>query len=322
MLLACLSSACSTLFGKNMQQQVASLKHLPNKVILDVPMIAQQQYYCGPASIGMVLAYLGIEKTQTAIANQVFLPRAQGVLPPDISAYIRQQQLLAYHIPPRLEALISELAAGRAVLVLQNLSFEFYPKWHYAVLIGYDIKRRKLYLNSGEIANYELSFSTFLRTWQRADFFNIVALRQNNDGLYPLPATDDGEGYLRAIADLDQLNLLPNAIAQYRDYLKHWPKQHLAWFYLGNHLYAKKQYFTALEAFKNAFQYKENADYLNNLAHVAAELGCTDLYQQAAKCAATKELNSSHLTATLHKPPAPKFKLPAGKTCPQISCSR
>jgi hypothetical protein len=46
--------------------------------------------------------------------------------------------LIPYVLEPEVTALAAELAAGRPVLVLQNLGLERAPVWHYAVVDGID----------------------------------------------------------------------------------------------------------------------------------------------------------------------------------------
>ncbi|WVM93376.1 hypothetical protein ULG90_05290 [Halopseudomonas pachastrellae] len=47
-----------------------------------------------------------------------------------------------------LDAILRELDDGNAVLVMQNLAFDWYPQWHYAA-VGYDLNTRELILHSG-----------------------------------------------------------------------------------------------------------------------------------------------------------------------------
>jgi hypothetical protein len=87
-------------------------------------------------------------------------------------------------IPPRLDALLTELAAGNPVLVLQNLSLPIKPMWHYAVAIGYDLDRGDIILRSGLTERMVMPMSTFEHTWGRSGFWGMVTLPPGR-----LPAT-------------------------------------------------------------------------------------------------------------------------------------
>jgi len=53
------------------------------------------------------------------------------------------------------------------VLLLQNLVVKRYPRWHFAVVKGFDLERGRVTLNSGLHEDYEMSLNTFERKWGR-----------------------------------------------------------------------------------------------------------------------------------------------------------
>ena len=79
-----------------------------------------------------------------------------------------RQGAVATKLPGELPALLQEVAAGHSVVVLQNLGLDFAPRWHYAVLVGYDRLKREFVLRSGEEERQTLSWATFEHTWTRA----------------------------------------------------------------------------------------------------------------------------------------------------------
>ena len=83
-----------------------------------------------------------------------------------------------------LPSLLGELAAGHPVMVLQNLGLDWYPQWHFAVAVGYDLSTNELALRSGEERRQLVSLDTFNRTWTRADHWALVVLPPDQ-----LPAT-------------------------------------------------------------------------------------------------------------------------------------
>ena len=85
-----------------------------------------------------------------------------------------------------LQPLLAELAAGHPVLVLQNLGLDWYPQWHYAVAIGYDLEAGTLTLHSGEQAAEVTPLATFAQTWQRAEQWGLLVLPPDS-----LPAAVD-----------------------------------------------------------------------------------------------------------------------------------
>ena len=76
----------------------------------------------------------------------------------------------------RLAALLRAVAAGHPVVVRQTLSLAIAPRWHYAVVVGYDLAARELVLRSGTTERELLSLSTFEHTWERSGHWAFVAL--------------------------------------------------------------------------------------------------------------------------------------------------
>src|SRR3569623_1363896 len=123
---------------------------LTHAVELDaVPFFPQERYQCGPAALATVLAWSGAAVTADQLVPQVYLPARQGSLQPELLAAARRYQRLPYVLEPDLAALLREVGAGHPVLVLQNLGLSWAPRWHNAVVVGYDLARDEVVLRSG-----------------------------------------------------------------------------------------------------------------------------------------------------------------------------
>ena len=118
--------------------------------VADVPLIKQEDYYCGPASLAMVLQWAGMDVTQAEIAAQAFSPGATGTYLADMVGTARRRGQLAVPISS-LADLLGEIAADHPVIIFQNLGLSWAPTWHYAVAVGYDLKDDQIFLNSGEL---------------------------------------------------------------------------------------------------------------------------------------------------------------------------
>jgi hypothetical protein len=131
-----------------------------------------------------VLVDAGLPASPEALADAVFLPAREGSLQAEMLAGARRHGALAYRLPGELHALLKEVAAGHAVVVLQNLGLAVAPRWHYAVLVGYDLDTRELVLRSGTTRRERMSLATFEHTWARGGHWAFVALPPGR-----LPAT-------------------------------------------------------------------------------------------------------------------------------------
>ena len=231
------------------------------------PFFPQQRYQCGPAALTTVLTMSGANVSLPEIVEKVYLPAKQGSLQVELLAATRTSGRLPYVIDGSLSAIWSELAAGRAVVVLQNLGVAAIPRWHYAVVVGVDPQQRQVVLRSGTDLRRITATTTFLRTWQRGDFWAMVALRPDE-----LPADVDQGRYFEAIVALEQAGQLNAAAVAWQTALQAWPHAATALFGLANIRFAAGQFAAAEEFYRRLLA--RDAQLLvarNNLALALAE---------------------------------------------------
>ena len=227
-----------------------------------VPFFPQQQYYCGPAALAMVLAWSGLPVNQADLVPVVYTPGRQGTLQEDIVAAARRFGRLA--VPTGdLRALLGEIAAGHPVLVFQNLGLDWYPVWHYAVAVGYDLKQGDLILHSGEESEDRLSLRTFELTWARGGHWALTVLPADR-----LPATADPQALLAAAVGLERAGRVPEAATAYTSIAGRWPDDFAAWFGLANAHYQQGFYTEAVQDYRRALALDPKAPQAwNNLAY-------------------------------------------------------
>ncbi|MFH7319176.1 PA2778 family cysteine peptidase [Desulfurivibrio sp. D14AmB] len=237
-------------------------------LLLDTPFYAQEDYQCGPAALAMLLAWNDEALSLPALSDQVYSPSLEGSLQPAMVAAARRHGYLVYPLD-QPAALFAELAAGHPVLVLQNLGFSRLPRWHYAVVIGHDLARNRIFLHSGRQQAMEISARLFERTWARGGHWGVVVLPPDR-----LPATAGETPFLAAAAGLEQAGQWSAALLAYQAALERWPGSFGARVGLGNARYALADYELAQRAFRQALLLQPaNGAVLNNLALALAAAG-------------------------------------------------
>lgn len=240
----------------------------PRAEIAEVPFFPQERYYCGPAALAMVLAWSGLPVTQDDLVPQVYTPGKDGSLRSDILSAARRNGRLAVEVES-LDGVLGEIAAGNPVLVFQNLALDWWPRWHFAVAVGYDLAAGQIVLRSGLDARRVTALSTFEHTWRRGDYWAMVALPPEK-----LPATAGQAAVLRAAAGLERVGRLGEAASAYAAILGRWPDGFAARMGLGNARYAQGNYRAAEAAFRQAAaQHPGKPDAWNNLAYALVKLG-------------------------------------------------
>jgi tetratricopeptide (TPR) repeat protein len=246
--------------------------------VAEVPFYPQEDMYCGPASLAMVLTWSGAPATQEKVAEAIYTPGREGTLQHDLLAGARREGRIAAPVPG-LAGLLGELAEGHPVLVLQNLALDWAPQWHYAVAIGYDLDEDEIVLHSGLEPERAMSLSTFERTWARAERWGVVVLPPGT-----LPATAGEAEVLEAAVGIERAGRPAEAAQAYAAILDRWPSSFAALMGLGNARYAAGQILGAESAFRTAASlHPDAAPAWNNLAHVLAAQGELAEALQAAK---------------------------------------
>ena len=236
--------------------------------LTSVPFFPQELYYCGPAALAMVLAWSGLPVTQEDMVPQVYSPEREGTLRTDMLGAARRNGRLAVPVT-NLADLLAELAAGNPVLVFQNLALDWYPQWHFAVAIGYDLQAREIVLHSGLEERRVTSLDTFENTWRRGDYWALVVLPPDS-----LPARADAAAVVRAAAGLERVGRHEDAAAAYAVTLGRWPANFAAGMGLGNAYYGAGDLAAAEASFRDVTEkHPMQAAGWNNLAHVLAERG-------------------------------------------------
>ncbi len=249
----------------------AATAHLPRRVeLVDTPFHPQDEYQCGPAALATVLNSAHVDVSPQALTSEVYLPGRKGSLSVELIAAARTRDRLAYQLDANVGALLEEIAAGRPVLVMQNLALKIAPTWHFAVVIGYDLDARTYILRSGTVERLVMSERGFLRTWDLADRWAIVVLEPGE-----LPVNPDLHRYMAAAAGLEATGRLDAAVLAYTKAHEHWPAS--AWPALGiaNVRYAQRDWTKAEEGYRTALAIDpSNVVANNNLAELLLERGC------------------------------------------------
>ena len=255
---------------------------LPSKAELaDVPFIPQGENDCGPAALATLLQAQGRAVGKEELTQKLYLPRRQGSLQIEMDATARSFALVVYPLAPDIGTLLEEVAAGNPVLVFQNLGLSWYPRWHYAVVVGYDLPAREIILRSGAIRRHVISLSTFVQTWQRAKRWARMILPPGK-----IPATARPLDYIRAVNVLETGGHADAAAQAYRAAARRWPRDRNVLQVWGNSEFEQGAFMDAESAFRRAIEVDpRTASAWNNLAYVLMARQCGQRAREAIACA-------------------------------------
>jgi tetratricopeptide (TPR) repeat protein len=155
------------------------------------------------------------------------------------------------------------------VLVFQNRGLSWYPRWHFAVAIGYDLSAETIRLHSGTRKARSMPLDTFERTWARTGYWGMTVTSPAR-----LPATAGANEVLEAAVALERSGHHQAAASAFEAATGRWPERLGAWIGLANNRYRLGDLEGAAAALSQALErHPQAADAWNNLAMIRAELG-------------------------------------------------
>ncbi len=250
-----------------------------------VPFFPQERYQCGPAALATALAWSGAAARPEDLIAEVYLPRRHGSLTFELVAAARRHGRVPYVLEKDMQAVLSEVQAGHPVVVLQNLGLSWYPRWHYAVVVGFDIRRDLIILRSGAEPRHVVAMEVFERTWRRGDYWAMVVMPPDD-----IPRTAQELAYLEAVLPFEQAGDWQVARVAYAAARQRWPDSVGAGMGLGNSEYGRGDYAAAAAVFRRVLaRHPGFAPALNNLALTLAasgEFAAAEHYAEEAMAAA------------------------------------
>lgn len=276
-------AGCGTLASFEARQTEAVLAQppadLPRRLNLTaVPFFPQTALQCGPAVLATLLQHAGRSVSPDALERAVFVPERGGSLQLEMLAAGRTHDVVPTLLPPRLEAVLREVAAGHPVGVLLNLSLPIAPMWHYAVVVGYDLDQREILLRSGETREQRMPLATFEHTWARSRHWAFVALPPGE-----LPLTAEPATVRDALLGFSLVAPPARAVTAWEAAATRWPDDPVLGLGLGNSHVTAGNLPRAAAVFATVAQRTDSAAAWNNLAAAQLQLGDLAAAEAAAQ---------------------------------------
>ena len=269
--LSALLSGCSLIAPQTYALKEQRPADLPARVELtEVPFFPQEDYFCGPAALAMVLTAAGVKVSPEDLVDQVYLPGRKGSLQVEMLAAARRRGLVAYELAPQLTDMLREVAAGSPAIVLENYGpFSWLPVWHYSVVVGYDLNTLEVIRRSGVRERRPTPLPVFEKIWKNENYWSMIAVPPDR-----VPVTATEPRYTAAVIALEKTGQIRNAHIAYQALLRRWPASLAGEMGNGNTAYALHDLGAAESAFRRAsIDHPDAAAAFNNLANVLAERG-------------------------------------------------
>lgn len=238
------------------------------ETLLDIEFVPQGEKLCGPAVLKMASQkYLSDIPFET-YKKLAFHEKAEGSFKSDMISSTRRLGLAPYRVPS-LEIMFQEIDQGRPVMVFQNLGLSWYPKWHYALLIGYNSSKNIVYLHSGFTEKLEMNFGLFTRTWRRGEHWSYVMVPPHT-----IPAHASIEEALDNAVVFENINNKGVSKIIYTHIAEKWPLRFEPHLGLANLWYENKNLKAAIKEIQVALKIAPNHPaLLYNLAILYYETG-------------------------------------------------
>ncbi len=264
-----------------LESQIAEA--LPDVVNLKtVPFFPQTKYQCGPATLAGVIDfyYPDADITPEQLAPQVWTPKVKGAWPVEMRSTLRRNNLIPYHHAITPEQLLQEVAAGNPVLVMLDLGIGPLKKWHYAIVVGFDLENDLILMRSETTEERWMHWHHFRKGWKKSGYWNSVPLPPHS-----LPAAALGGTIWLDISDMEQID--PDAVKTLWELAAvRWPDTWQLWFGAGNSAYFDGRPGDATSFFLSGLEANNTqASIWNNLGYALNSQGCGNQAIQSVNCA-------------------------------------
>ncbi|MBA1200538.1 peptidase C39 family protein [Pseudomonas capeferrum] len=179
-------------------QPPVSPKGLPQRVeISSVPFYRGHANHGGAMALAAMLSQQGVRITPGLLDKPLGLPEAADDLEVGIPRVARDYGMVVYSLDKRLQALLTQVAAGNPVLVRYRDGAAFWGESRYAVMIGYDAYEQRVLLRSGMNRRQRMAFDDFNSAWEKEGNWAVLVQPPRH-----LPAQVDRQRWLRAAEEL------------------------------------------------------------------------------------------------------------------------
>jgi len=140
--------------------------------VYEVPYFNQNDpYWCGPASMSMVLGYWGNSISQEDVAAEIYDPGARITRMADMVSYPLTFGFKSQDFTGSIHDLKTWIDNGVPVIVLQRFSLED-PYGHYRVAVGYnDSSAMMVTFDPKKGMNFTITYSEFVQLWKPGSTF-------------------------------------------------------------------------------------------------------------------------------------------------------
>lgn len=174
-----------------------ALQGLPQRVELSsVPFYRGNANHSAAMALAAILSQQGAPITPGLLDQPLNLPTGIDSLDTSIPRVARDYGRVVYPLDKRLDALLTQVAAGNPVLVRYQDGSAWWSEPRYAVLIGYDRYKQRVLMRAGMQRRLVMAFDDFASAWAKEGRWAILVqppgeLPANVDRLRWQQAADD-----------------------------------------------------------------------------------------------------------------------------------
>jgi len=232
-------------------------------VIPEVPFYKQLGNTCGPSALASILSYWGIKFDYEKLIKELYVPGLGGSLDFEIAFYPRKFNLWSKYAQENFSYLKERIREKIPLIVLQK-ELPIKGGYHYLVVFGFDDAKEKILVHTGRSSFLWLSYNSFFKKWEKADFGTITICPPEKVTWELEPEDYFYLGYL-----LERKEEWEKAEEIYQRLVEVLPQEKTIYFNLGNVYFQKGEYLKAEEAYKKAIALDKNfGDAYNNLAYL------------------------------------------------------
>ncbi|MCS7163856.1 MAG: C39 family peptidase [Thermodesulfovibrio sp.] len=141
-------------------------------IINSVPFFPSNDFQCGPASLAMILNFLGAKITVDEIAKEIYSKEARGTSDFDMILFAQKRGFKVLNYRGSIEDIKEKIKENKPLIVMTDEGYWFYKKYHFMVVLGFDDKN--IIVNSGKKMHEKINIKEFKKKWSKAGYWTLL----------------------------------------------------------------------------------------------------------------------------------------------------
>lgn len=150
-----------------------------NSYYIDIPVVKQENNFCGAASLTMVFKYWGKNISQYSVSDKIFDQSHKGILSNDLKSFSEDTGFLAFVYKGEINNIKENIKKGRPLIAA--IRSQAPSGFHYVVIVGFDEELALIFVNDPYLGKMKrMNIKDFSERWKETNYWTLLLLPEGD----------------------------------------------------------------------------------------------------------------------------------------------